>query len=102
MTCPRCNGLLVSQWDAETRTEQVKCANCSYYPAWGKPAPEEPEKPNGKYDRSGPRYTCKCGRPKQVWRSACIKCLNRRLVYERTRLAKQKQREKRAAKKAFA
>lgn len=102
MTCPKCTGLLCSQWDVETRTNQTMCLICSYRPAWGKPAPPEPESLSGKYPRKGEKFTCKCGRPKVAWRSRCIHCANRHQVYHRAKAKADKARRKRAAKKAFA
>ncbi len=96
MTCPKCTGCLITNHGETYRL------NCAYRPAWGKPAPPEPESLTGKYPRKGEKYTCKCGRPKVAWRSCCRPCLDRRLAYERKRAKADKARRTRAAKKAFA
>lgn len=100
--CARCAGLLIQEWDPDQRIWMDKCSLCGGRPAWGKPAPDEPEKPNGKYDRTGPKFVCKCGRPKVAWRSRCVKCFERQETYHRTKAKEEKARQKLAAKKAFA
>jgi len=96
MTCPKCHGTLI------TNHGETFCLNCAYRPAWGKPAPPEPPSLVGKHPRKGQKYTCKCGRPKVVWRSACITCANRQFLYQRKRAKAEKARRQRAAKQAFA
>lgn len=73
ITCPRCQGCLVQQWNVELRCNDSRCIACGHYPTW--PTKDRPVENRGKHARESCVHSCRCGRPKVSWRSVCAKCL---------------------------
>lgn len=100
MTCQKCQGLLVPQWDGELRVEEWKCLLCSWRPAYAVPLTLPPDN-RGRHKRETSIHVCDCGRAKVPWRSSCRDCLDRRLAYERMQARIEKERQQRTARKEF-
>lgn len=83
--CVRCAGLVVSEWDAEMRAHEERCANCGHRQST--PVKLVPVKLT-----LGKR--CLCGQPKRPSKLMCWACRQKSLSTQRKRAYRARLREK--------
>lgn len=101
MTCSRCTGLLVTEWNVEYYQYILKCILCGHYPMRTMPLDDETRGVEKK-KVVATLHQCECGHAKVPWRSYCRGCLDRRMMYERRRIWKEKKRSRAELKRALA
>ena len=89
MTCSRCTGLVVAEWDMALGEMIARCVNCAFRPF--DPSPHLPPEHHLSKKRVGDLHHCRCGREKVEWWAYCMFCRRSKRNKEQRRQHRLKQ-----------